>query len=621
MKQSDIRSHSLGRDSVLAVLVVVAFLAPGAWVVRGLPPVAWSQVLQAVTLAAWLIAAGLGAIALKRPDRCVVLAASAFGVVALVALLANPYPFAAFFYDIYGEMPAMQWFLLLGMFLVGVSLPSDTRVVRGLQGVIAAATVLAIFAIWWSTIPVIGGKSVVFGSSAYSVPALAPVIVIALMMASLDKKRRYLWWFATAIIAYAVAISVGSTMGTIAVVFIPFVILAFEPSILGVPDNVRRLTRWIGAIGATVAVVAVLVASVPALSSSLLPENSAARWGTSVASRIHLYNGAERMFAQKPLLGYGSGGYRLHAVEFLDARVFPSIATLGADPISYSPPSPHSLLWEILTRTGVGGMIAFVILLAVGFAAYRDRLQEGNERQMRFRGALAAAAAVYLFTLLVTPVHFASGLLGPLLCGLALAPNAAAPVKVRSTRETSDSGIGRFAFVAGGIAIAAIALWVGIGKSTGALDGPDLPALIDRADAAASITPGDPLNERHRLELALIAAGTPEEIRIAQESIDRAPGYITDYLPNLALWSYIGLSEIDRGSGMTSEWEAANLERAAKLIPDVPSVVAEQMHLALIEQDRDAVRALYDRVEALTDVYPEAAAYLERADTLLALGG
>lgn len=614
------RSHSFGRVSVLAVLVVLAFLAPGAWMVRGLPPVGWSQTLQLLTFAAWLIAAGFGAIALVRPDRRVLVAASAFGIVALVALLANPHPFAAFFYDIYGEMPALQWFVLLGIFLVGASLPSDTRLARGLQGVVIAATALAVFAIWWSTIPIVGGKSVIFGSSAYSVPALAPVIVIALMMASLDTKRRYLWWLATAIIAYAVAVSVGSTMGTIAVVFTPFVILAFEPSVLGVPDKVRRLARRIGAIGATVAVAAVLVASIPMLSSSFLPVDSAARWGTSVSSRIHLYNGAERMLAQKPRLGYGSGGYRLHAVEFLDARVFPSIATLGADPISYSPPSPHSLLWEILTRTGVVGMIAFSVFLAIAFAAYSRRSQEGNERQIRFRGAVAAAATVYLFTLLVTPVHFASGLLGPLLCGLALAPNAVMPVKRRSAPMTSGPGIDLIALAAGGVAIAVIAFWVGIGKSSGELEGPDLTTLIDRADAAASITPGDPLNERHRLELALIAAGTPEEIRNAQERIDAAPGYITDYLPNLALWSYIGLSEIDRGNGMTSEWEAANLDRAANVIPDVPSVVAEQMHLALIEQDRDAVRALYDRVEALVDVYPEAAGYIARAETFLVSG-
>lgn len=605
------------RVSVLSVLVLAAFIAPGAWMVKGLPPVAWSQFLQIATVAVWLVAAGLGVIALRRPHRSVVLAAIVFGVIALVATLANPYPFAAFFYDIYGEMPALQWFVLLGMFLVGASVPTDARVVRGLQAVVIASVALSVFAIWWSTLPIIGGDSVVFGSSAYSVPALAPVMVVAIALARLDRKHRFIWWGSAAIIVFTVGVSLGSMMGSLAVVFAVAAMLAFEPTLLGVPVRLERTASIVGVTAAAIAVAAIMFASSPAVSGGLLPESEAQRWPGSVATRIHLYNGAERMVAERPLLGYGAGGYRLRAVEFLDKDVFPSIATLGADPISYSPPSPHSLLWEVLTRSGGLGLLAFFTLVILGYITFRERAaQEGDERHARFRNALAAAAAVYLFTLLTTPTHFASGLLGPLMCGLAIAP---APRGVESAEEAVSRGaLLRAVLVLLGVALAGIGLWLGIGKSSGTLGSPDLATLIDRADAAAAITPGDPLNERHRLELALIAAKTPEEIRAVQERIDHAPGYIVDYLPNHALWSYIGLSEIDRGNGMTPEWERANLELAARTIPDVPSVVAESMHLALVENDVAAIRSLVAPVRELVEVYPESAAYLERAEAVLA---
>ncbi len=614
MKKSAARNSLAGSITATSALVVAAFLAPGAWKVVGLPPVAWAKFLQLATVAVWLAAVGFGLVALKRPDKRVLIAAGALAAVSLIATQASGNFFASLVYDIYGDMPLLQWFALLGLLLVGAGLATDGGVVRGLQGVVIVASLLSVFMIVWSLLPNEGGFSIVFGSSAYSVPAMAPLVAVALGLAKVEKNRPWVWRALAALIAVAVAWAAGSLMGTLAVAFAAIVVLAFEPSVLGIPEKLRLGSKRVATALCVVAVAGVVFLSVPALSGSLLPEKRAADFGSSISSRIYLWNGAERMFAEKPLLGFGPSGYRLHAVEYLDAGVFPSLVTLGGDPISFSPPSPHSLMWELLTRLGVLGFAAFAALLVVGFLAYRRVIATEDGPRAILRRALAAAAIVYLFALMTTPVHFASGLMGALLCGLAIAPKAGGPKEP----ATKPSKATRWSFVVIAIVLIAVAGWVAAGKSTGNIDdATDLASIQARIERAASIIPGEPLNERRRLEVALIGAHDDASIAAAREAIDGAPGYVLDFAPNLAMFAAIGLDEADISGRTDVSWEAAKLATAEGRIPNVPLVIAERLHLAIIQGDTEAVKRLVVPARAILDSYPAVEEYVTRADELL----
>lgn len=612
MKKSAARNQRAGSITTASLLVVAAFLAPGAWRVVGLPPVAWAQFLQLATVAAWLTAVGFGLIALTRLDKRVAIAAGVLAAIALIATFASGNFFAALVYDVYGEMPLLQWFALLAMFLVGAGLVTDGGVVRGLQGAVIAASLLSVFMLGWKILYI--DFSVVFGSSAYSVPAMAPLVAVALGLAQVEKNRPWVWRACAALIAVAVAWAAGSLMGTIAVAFSVFAVLAFEPSALGISAKLRLGTTRVAAVFCALAVAGVVLLSIPALSGSLLPEDRAADFGSSIASRIYLWNGAERMLAEQPLLGFGPSGYRLHAVEYLDAGVFPSLVSLGGDPISFSPPSPHSLMWELLARMGVLGFAAFVALLVVGSLAYRRVLATEDGARAMLHRALAASAAVYLFALMTTPVHFASGLMGALLCGLAIAPKASGEKKpiAKATKRV------RLSFVAIAIVLVAVAGWVAIGKSAGNIDdATDLATIQERVERAADIIPGEPLNERRRLEVALIGAHDAQSIAAARETIDAAPAYVLDYAPNLAMFAGIGLDEADISGRTDVSWEAEKLSEAAARIPSVPLVIAERLHLAIIQGDIEAVKELIVPAREILDSFPAVEEYLVRANELL----
>lgn len=617
MKKSPLKKSHATSVTPISVLVVAAFLAPGAWLVAGLPPVEWSQFLQAGTAAAWLIAAGLGLVALLRMDRFVAITAGVLVVVAIVSAVVAGDFVQALFYDIYGDMPLIQWFALSILFLVGASLAIDGGVVRGLQGVVIAGSLLAAFMIVWDLLPD-RGFSIVFGSSAYSVPAMAPLIPVALALGVADARRIGLWRGLAALIGFAVAVSSGSLMGTIAVVFALVAVVAFEPALLGVPEKLRHRARRVAVAGVVLAVAGMLFFSIPALSGSILGEDRADSYGASIASRVYLWNGAQRMFAEQPLLGFGPSGYRLNAVEYLDAGVFPSIARLGGDPIAYSPPSPHSLLWDVLTRLGIVGLAAFLALVGSGASSFvrASRSEQGQRALMR--RAIAAGASVYLFALMTTPIHFASGLLGALLCGLAVSPVVVRPTDKRKSTPPTDADR-RWYLVGAGVALLAVASWLAIGNSTASIDdAQDLQTVRSRVESAASIIPGHPMNERRRLEVAFLMASDEPSRAAARAAIDAAPDYIHDYLPNLAMFAQIGLNAADESGRTDVSWEAEKLGLAATGVGHTPVVIAENLHLALVEGDIDAIRQAYEPAAAIRESFPAVEDYVVRADALIA---
>jgi len=60
------------------------------------------------------------------------------------------------------------------------------------------------------------------------------------------------------------------------------------------------------------------------------------------------------------------------------------------------------------------------------------------------------------------------------------------------------------------------------------------------------------------------------------------------------------------------------LARAAKKLPPIPSLVAEQLHVALLSGDRGAVAASLPAARTWGRLYPFTEPYIARAEEMLA---
>jgi hypothetical protein len=389
------------------------------------------------------------------------------------------------------------------------------------------------------------------------------------------------------------------------------VLFAVAPQLVGVPEPWAPRVRIAGTVLFGLACAALLFAQVPAIGSWAIGVDDAPTAEQSIATRLYLWDAAEDMVLARPLLGYGPSGYRVFAVEFYDAGVFPFIAAAGSDPIAYSAPSPHSVFWEVLTRLGIVGLAVCLGLLAAWFSILR-RTGGEDEQTHALRLALVVGFVTYLFSLLVTPVHFASGLLGVVVAGLAVA---------RATSPSPTTGIPAvLRWIAALLAIVLIGYggWRMFGLSTGTI-GPEATFEENQAAVvdASAIIPGEPLNERRVLEVGLFTATDPTTLAVAQVEITESEEYIQAYAPNLVQFASISLTRAEELGITDTAWERELLGRAALLTPDLPSLVAEELHLAIVEEDTDSLPALIQRAELLGTTYPPTSDYVARARELL----
>jgi len=598
---------------ILTVLTALAFLSPGAWLVVTLPPQPVAQFLHLATAALWLAVfawRGFGA-PVPRP---LLLAVGALTGVSLISLATNAFPVQQLLYDLYGEMPALLWLAYPAVFLAAASVRLDAGMRDVLvPTVVIGAALVVVMVIWrWTA-----GFVTTFGSPAYSIPALAPVPFLALGVAKVspDKLRPY-FVAAAILVAAGLAYAGGGLSALFMLGMGGLTLLAVAPTLVGVPSRAERVVRVIGSALLVVAVIAILVVQVPALGVSLADLGDVSSAEQTVATRLYLWDAGQSMVAERPWFGYGPAGYRFSAVRFYDPGVFAFIAGAGADPIAYSAPSPHSLLWEVLTRLGVVGLVSLAGLLGVWIVRARSFGDEPLEvRSLRL--SLAVGFAAYLASLLVTPVHFASGLLGVTVGGFAVAASAGGKVPKERVSESRPSAP-RVLAVAAAALLVVYGGWRMVGLSVGAIEGMgDFQRDAERVASAARIVPGEPLNERRLLEVTMWSAATAGELEAARATVDAAPGYISDYTPNLVQFAYVGLTQSEALGVTDLAWERSLLERAAIAAPDLPSLVSEQLHLALLERDLEALPALAERARALGTTYPLSESYLDRAEELL----
>jgi O-antigen ligase len=173
---------------------------------------------------------------------------------------------------------------------------------------------------------------------------------------------------------------------------------------LGVLAALRGHVRVVAA-GATLAAVAAvaLVAAAPGAVSLATADDVTLREATS--GRSDLVRGGAELFAKRPLLGWGAGSFE---TEYRRLR-----GLSGARDVSAS----HTIPITVAAEQGVAGLVAYLALLAVAFAA----LLRGAGRSPA-RAAIAAAFAALVFHTLVYAAFLEDPLAWALLAaGVALA--------------------------------------------------------------------------------------------------------------------------------------------------------------------------------------------------------
>jgi len=599
------------RSFAPATLIVLAFLAPGAWLIVTLPPAPVAKALNLLTLGIWLIVFGLGLVRLALPDRRIMWALAAVAAAVVLSFAVGGSHFAVMFYDLYADMPLLQWLAFPTLFFLSAGMSVDwRRVETGLVIVVVVGTALsAILAYQQLTI----GRNYVFGSTAYSVTALVPLIPLAVWLAATRQGvHRAVWYACALVVAVALGLFADSSMGTLAVGFALLLSIAVHPPVSGSEKLWPRVLRVSALALAGVMVAGLVFVQVPALSRTWI-NPQAFESQRNLVSRVYLWEGAQKMVAARPVLGYGPSGYRVSAVDYLDPGTFQfgSDQTGNMDPTVYSPQSPHSLMWEIATRLGVVGLITFGALLVVWALVLASAVRsEGKSAGMRT--ALAAAFATALFVLLVNPVVFPIGLFVAVAAGLAVGRMTDNEGEEKVLDRTPLTTL----ILVAGILVVLVSGWQFMGEwkaYTARFEDPTVAVV--QYEEALRITPGNPATMRRLLENRLLVA-SDAEIAAAQAAVDDAPAFIREFAPNLSNFAAYSLAQAGRTGRTDLSWEQELLTAAAAQMPPIPSTVSEQLHLAVLSRDVAAVKKALPDAERWGAPYPYLGGYLEAAKQL-----
>lgn len=593
-----------------AALVLAALVSPGAWLVMRLPPVPVAKALHLMTVGAWAIALGLGAVAVARPDRRVLMGIAAAVASVLASFVVAGDHFQVFFYDLYGNMPLVQWLAFPAMFVMAASLVLDRKYVEtALVAATVAGSVLASAVIFQG---VTTRLVWVFGSTGYSSAALAPLIPVAVILASKRSGSvRVALYAAGALIAAAIGVFSWSTMGTIAALFAVLVSMAIHPITVSTSGFLVRI-RVGAVVSIALLVLVVMLAQLPFVSGTWVNQETMASVDRNLTSRAQMWHGAQAMLGDRPLTGFGPSGYRLRAVEYLtpEALQFGPDSPGNVDPTVYSPQSPHSFIWEIATRLGLFGVLGFGTLLVMWILALKARI-EVDDDTTDVRLGLAGGVVCGVFTLFVNPVLFPIGLFMPVAAGIAVAPIGKKGAETGRVARAGLAGIG--------VLVIATAIWLHSGESRSYAPVSDNAfELMASYEETLRITPGHPPTERRLLEMRLFVATDDVAVREAQAQVDAAPRYIHDFAPNLVSLAGHSLSQAERTGRTDLSWERSLLDRAAERTPPIPSLVVERLRLAVLVGDSDEIRAALPEALRWGTPYPSAEFYVARAQELLA---
>ncbi len=595
----------------LSSFLLAAFLSPGAWLIFNLPPVPVAQAFNLATAGACLIASAASVVMFAALDRRL-----AVGVVGIVFAVTASWltagdSFATAFYDLYANMPLVQWIAFLVMFILAAKVAlARSRVEDALVAVVCFGVLLSLVLVFQQ---VTTATIRVFGSTGYSTAALMPLVPIAAVLAASRKDwRRSALYAAAAIICLALGVFSGSVMASLAAVFALTVTVAVHPASKLIGGLGGRIVRAAALFATAAMFVGLTAIQIPAVSSAVVDVESMVGSDRNILSRVQMWDGAQEMLADRPLLGFGPSGYRMYAAEYLPPEMFQHTPDRAGsiDPEVFSPQSPHSWLWEIGTRLGLAGFLAFAVMLGCWVWVLRDRVA-ADSADAHLRLALAGGFAIAMFALLVNPVIFAIGLFAPVMAGLAVAPWATADAG-------RSAGWFRPLTAVGGVVVIAVALWLGVGGFRLFMVSADDPNLATaELRGVLEIMPGHPVAERRSLEMALLLAADEVQVRAVQDRVDRAPQYIHEFAPNLVSLATYSLAQAGRTGRTDLTWEERMLDTAAERLPPTPALVAERLHLAVLSGDPGRVWEALPEAQRWGSYYPFFGDYLERAEVVV----
>ncbi len=584
-----------------------------------LPPIPVSKALQLSTAGMWALGFALGWLAYARPDRKVLWGLGAVLASITASLLAGGSFVPVVLYDLFSQMPLVQWLAFPLVFVLAAGLVTRRSSIEAGLSVVVGLGVVFVSAI--AVLQYYTNAYGVFGSSAYSTTALAPLIPVASALAvSRSGWQRKALYAASIYIAVGLGFFAGSTMATIAAVFSVAIAIAIHPLTATALSRDAalslRLVRYGALAVAGILAAGLLFAQVPVLSGSIVNANSLGRFDKNIVSRAYLWEGAQSMVAARPVLGFGPSGYRVNAVDYLSPETFqfgPDFAG-SIDPTVYSPQSPHSALWEIATRLGIVGLIAFGALFVLWGIVLAEKVRVRGTPEAELRVGLGAGFVVAVFALLVNPVLFAIGLFAAVAAGLAVAPEF--DVDARTLKPSSSWF--RPLCLAVGMLVVAMAVWLGVGESQAArAQSDDAAASIVAYEKVLGFLPGHPMTQRRLLESKLLVAADQSQADAAQAAVDQAPAYMLDYAPNAVNFAAHSLAQAERTGRTDLAWETRQLDSAAAELPPIPSLVAERLHLAVLMGDSAAVEAALPDARRWGGPYPYTESYLTAAEKLL----
>lgn len=473
----------------VAVLVVSAGYDPNVLAANWVPRVALFYPLVAALVLVWLAARGpSGGFDFDLVD----VAVAAFCLWQVVAALAAPVASIAWF-GAYNRVGGVVWWLALGAVLFVARRALARRVtLEAFVWVIAATVVLAAVValvqafggdMWWERGPFTVGRMPGPTGNPVSLGGLGLLAVLlgalALTPGALGRPARWASIVGTAAGLAVVVLSVSRAA------YLGLLVGGVTLAVVWGARRRRRALAWLAAAAAATALATVLYA--PNGVGGLLFErisNQAGREGVVAgqvdAKRVAYWRVALRAVRERPLVGYGPGGYVVAYRRYVPADV------IQRDPLS-AVTDPHGIVFLVAAGSGLVGL-ALACLLAgvVAFAALRAGRE--NVPHGPPAGAFCLAALAFLA---VSPTEPAVVL--PLVVSVGLlAPPGALPRVMTWTGERRP--VARAAWLAAvGLAVATGAAAVSLGASLWRADAAYRVAVDDGdlayAERAASQTP------------------------------------------------------------------------------------------------------------------------------------
>jgi O-antigen ligase len=597
--------------SATSLLIVASFLTTGALAtLTGLTE--WYSVwAMLAVVGAWLILVGLGVVPVERVDRKVLWGSLAVAAVGVASSAFSGHPVYSALYDTFAHMPLVVWLSALAAFVLASMLHFGSGARNGL----VLSLVLAGYPVAVGLVQAVLGRPLTaFGNSNYFVSIVVMLAVVALGVARTSPTRRgRIAWRVYALVLVAGAIAQGTLIGYLALPVAVLLILAADPALLHDRLGLHRALRVIAASLAGIIAAALLFASIPAVTGSVLTAGRVRALGANAEARVDLWRGAERMFAERPLLGYGPGGYKLVSAKYAGPAAYRVAAV--TEPLDVAPPSPHSVLWTGLTTFGAVGVLALLGLGAAWVAVLAARrAADASDRARSLRLSLGLGFALFVFVLLTVPVSAAQGLLPAVVAGLALASPTVIPEPRRRPWMTIGLPlIGTLALVAALTSVVAYSVYWTMAPQ-------DLDRTLARFQLARTLQPGDPLYRFREYEYRLMNAGSDLQGSQVRSEIDADPDVVRDYAPGLVGLAALSMDEGARTGRSDYTWEQRTLDRARELAPYFPTLVAEELHLAAVKGDRAALRKAVEAAKRDTSGLPQLRDYLSRAESLLATG-